>query len=388
MRTFGKWLGRVLLLVVVLAVAGGVWKREEVSRLMAVNTLFEEDRIVDNFSNMDRAFLSIPMPRGEGEPSPLPEGPRMELPTGVEGWIDARAVTSLLVLKDGQIAFEDYYLGTGADDLRIGWSVSKSYLAALMGIVVAEGAIASLDDQVTKYAPALSGAAYDGVTIRQVLTMTSGILFDEDYFDYNSDINRMGRVLALGGKMDDFAASIAERFEEPGVDWQYTSIDTHVLGMVIRGATGRSITDLMSEKIIAPLATEHVPYYVTDGVGVAFALGGINVSTRDYARFGQMILQGGLWQGRQIVPRDWVVASTSPQAPTLPGELHYGYQWWMPQDMRPREYMGRGIYGQYLYINEPQGVIVVATAADRKFRDDGVDAENTAIFRQIADALD
>ena len=145
--------------------------------------------------------------------------------------------------------------------------------------------------------------------------MASGVTFDEDYFDFNSDINRMGRVVALGGTLDDFAASFTDRFAEPGETWQYVSIDTHVIGMVIRGATGRSVTGLLQEKILAPLGLESGGYYITDGAGVAFVLGGLNFTTRDFARFGQMILQNGKYGGKQVVPADWVAASMPPARP-------------------------------------------------------------------------
>jgi CubicO group peptidase (beta-lactamase class C family) len=375
---------RLILVIVLAAVAVGLWKRDEIKRLLAVNSLFSQEKIVHNFSNMNAAFLHRPVPRGDDPVSPLMQGPRMDLPAGTQTWIKDRAVTSLLVLKDGKIAHESYHLGTGPDDLRISWSMAKSYLSALMGILVDQGVITSLDAPVTRYAPALSQSAYADATIRNVLNMASGVTFDEDYLDYDSDINRMGRVLALGGKMDDFTAALTQSFAAPGTDWQYVSIDTHVIGMVIRGATGRSIADLLSEHVIAPLGLEREPYYLTDGVGVAFVLGGLNVTTRDYARFGQMILQGGEWQGRQIVPRDWILASTQPSAPTDAGESGYGYQWWIPNDASPREYMARGVYGQYIYINEPLGTVIVTTGADRAFREDGIDRANVEMFRQIA----
>jgi CubicO group peptidase (beta-lactamase class C family) len=387
MRTFGKWLGRILLALVVAAVVVGLWKREQIIRLLAVQSLFSEEKIVQNFSSMNAAFLSTPISRGDGPTSELSYGPETELPAGVDQWIEDRSATALLVLKDGKIVYENYFQGTSADDLRISWSVAKSYLSALVGILVDEGKITSLDDPVTKYAPMLTGSAYDGATLRNVLQMTSGVAFDEDYLDYNSDINRMGRVLVLGGKMDNFAAAITTRRAEPGQNWQYVSIDTHIVGMVVRGATGRSIADLLSQKIIAPLGQENAPYYLTDGVGTAFVLGGLNMTTRDYARFGQMFAQGGTWNGKQIVPADWVAASTAPSAPTAPGRIGYGMQWWIPAGAAPGVYMAQGIYGQYIYIDTARDVVIVRNAADRQFRGPGVAQENVAMFRLIASSL-
>ena len=388
MRTLLKWVARLVLLLVLAAVAVGLWKREEITRLLAVNTLFDADRIVQNFSNMDAAFLHTEVPRGGGPISRLPDGPPLDMPAGYDGWVNERTVTSALVLADGEIVHEAYYQGTGADDRRISWSMAKSFLSALFGILVDEGAIASLDDPTTAYAPMLTGGAYDGATVRDVLQMASGVIFDEDYLDYNSDINRMGRVLALGGTMDGFAAGLTERFAEPGAQWQYTSIDTHVVGMVARGATGRGVPELMADKLVGPLGLEQSPLYLTDGEGVAFVLGGLNLTTRDYARFGQMILQNGMWQGKQIVPADWLALSTTTQAPTQPGKIGYGYQWWIPVGARAGEVMGRGIYGQYLYIDAQAQVVVVVTAADRQFRDDGVHAANMAMLRSIVAAVE
>ncbi|MDW4498665.1 serine hydrolase [Sulfitobacter sp. D35] len=387
MRIIGTWLLRAFFALLLAAIVLGLWNRDQIRRLWAVNSLFDAEHIVENFSHMDLAFLHVPLPRGEGPISPLPEGPRAVLPDSVVSWQDERSVTSLLVLKDATIRHEDYQLGTGPDDLRIGWSLSKSFLSALAGTVVAEGAIASLDDPVTDYAPALRGTAYDGATVRNVLNMATGVTFDEDYLDYDSDINRMGRVLALGGTMDGFAAGLSETFAEPGSAWQYVSIDTHVLGMVIRGAAGRSVVDLMRERIVEPLGLEGEPFYLTDGTGTAFVLGGLNLTTRDYARFGQMVLQGGAWQGRQIVPADWLEEATTASAPTEPGRYGYGYQWWIPPGAQPGEYLARGIYGQYIYFNEIDNVVIVVTAADRSFREPGVDAGNIEMFRLISGSL-
>jgi len=385
MRKLITWIIRITLTLVLAAAAVGLWKREEITRLLAVNSLFDADRIVENFSNMDRAFLHLEMPRGAGPVSQLPQGSDLSLPKGFEPWVKARNVTSVLVLKDGSITHESYFQGAQATDLRISWSVAKSYMSTLLGILLEEGAIASLNDPVIQYAPSLKGGAYDKASVLDVLQMSSGVTFDEDYLDYDSDINRMGRVLALGGKMDDFAASLTDSFAAPGEVWKYTSIDTHVLGMILRGATGRSVPDLMQEKLIEPMGLEQSPYILTDGIGVGFVLGGLNLTTRDYARFGQMVLQNGHWNGRQIVPEAWIKQSILPSAKTKPGKIGYGYHWWVPKGAVPgQEVMARGIYGQYIYIDIRSGVVVVTTGADRQFREQGVSDMNVAMLRALA----
>ncbi|WP_170404948.1 serine hydrolase domain-containing protein [Ruegeria arenilitoris] len=387
MKTGLKWLLRIVLTLVLAAAVVGFWKREEIQRLLAVNSLFSEEKIVQNFSHMDAAFLTVDLPRGNGSTWDLPYGAEFDLPAETPDWIEERAVTSLLVIQDGQIRFEEYFLSTSPEDRRISWSMAKSYLSALFGILLEEGAIASLDDPVIKYAPKLQGSAYETATIRNVLNMASGVTFDEDYLDPKSDINRMGRVVALGGELDDFAASLKDSFAAPGETWQYVSIDTHVIGMVIRGATGQSVAALLDEKILQHLGLERDGYYITDGAGVAFVLGGLNFTTRDYARFGQMILQNGVRDGRQIVPADWIKESTLPSAPTEPGKIGYGYQWWIPVGAHDGEFLARGVYGQYMYFDQSRGVLIVATGADRKFREPGVNEQNIEMFRKIAQSL-
>ncbi len=384
-----KWIIRAFLALAVIVVVAGIANRDRLTRLLAVTSLFDEDKIVANFSNMPELFFSTAMPRGESAPSPLPTGDAMTLPIDYDAWVTDRSATAMVVLHKGTVVHEAYYLGTDAEHGRISWSVAKSYLSTLVGIAVDDGLI-DLDAPAKQYAPDLAGTAYEKATVRNILNMSSGVVFDEDYLDFWSDINRMGRVLALGGSMDDFALSLDETFVEPGAQWQYVSIDTHVLGMVLRGATGRNVPDLLNEQILVPLALEQDAAYVTDGDGVAFVLGGLHMTTRDYARFGQMVLQGGQWQGQQIVSADWLRAATRASAPTAPGDIHYGYQWWIPADEDldnpDHAFLGRGVYGQYLYIDPAREVVIAANGADRAFREDGAFDQNLATFRALAQA--
>ncbi|MEP3298080.1 MAG: serine hydrolase [Pseudoruegeria sp.] len=370
--------------LIVVGAGIGLWKREEITRLLAVNSLFSEEKIVRNFSHMDQAFLSTGISRGGGAVTELPQGLSAIMPKEFDAWVKERSLTGIVVLKDGQLVHESYYLGTNDTDQRISWSVAKSYLSALLGVLLKEGVIESIDDPVVAYVPALKNGAYAQATIRNVLNMASGVVFNEDYFDPNSDINKMGRTIALGGSLDEYSANLTESFAAPGEVWKYVSIDTHVLSMVIRGATGRSIADLLGEKIIAPLGLEAAPYYVTDGDKTAFVLGGLNQSTRDYARFGQMILQDGFYNGSQIVPADWIADSTVHSAPKKPNGMGYGYQWWIPKNAEPGEFLAQGAYGQYIYFNKRLGVVIASNAADRTFRADGVSDQNVAMFRSIA----
>lgn len=364
--------------------AAGIWKRDELIRLMAVNSLFDADRIVNNFSHMDTMFKTRPLSRGDGPVSTFPSGPSATLPAEVADWVKTRNVTSMVVLKNGQLVHESYYLGTGPDDLRISWSMAKSALSMLFGTVLAEGKIASIDDPVAKYVPALKDSAYGAASIRNVLTMSSGVKFNEDYFDFWSDINRMGRVLALGGKLDDFTAGLKESDNKPGTVWHYVSMDTHVIGMIIRGATGQPVAELLEKRILEPLGLEKAPYYVTDGVGEPFVLGGLNMTTRDYARLGMLALNLGKYGDKQVVPADWMEQSTRAEAP---GGAGYGFQWWIPKNAAPGEFYAIGVYGQYIYVNRGKGVVIAVNAGDRSFEDPGVEDGNIELYRKITNGL-
>lgn len=386
MRALIKWGSRFLLALFLGLVAILFWKKDEVTRLLAVNSLFAEEKIVHNFSHMDSLFWTKPIDRGTGPVSPLPMGVQTPLPEGSADWIDARSVTALVVLKDGEIRHESYHLGTSPEDRRISWSVAKSFLSALLGIMINEGHLA-LEDPLVQHVPALRGSAYENSRVIDALHMSSGIAFNEDYLDFNSDINKMGRVLALGGSMDRFSVGQSQTRAEPGTQWHYVSIDTHVLGMAIRGATGRDIPELMQEKLIGPLGLEATPLMITDGDGVSFVLGGLNMRTRDYARFGQMALQDGALQGQQVVPSGWLARSATFTAKTAPGAEAYGLHWWGATDPREGEFYARGVYGQYIYINRPLGVVIAVNSADRLFREPGVNEEVIAMLRRIAETL-
>jgi len=393
MKTFLNWLLRGILMSTLLIVLLGFWQREKLTRLVAVNSLFAEDRIVQNFTSMDTMFETAALTPDTDTVNRLATGAPMEMPAGFTTWAQDRAVTGIIVVQNGVIRHESYPLvAMGETDpamtTRISWSVAKSFLSVLMGILHEDGTIPDLDAPVTQYVPTLIGSAYDGASIRDVMQMSSGVTFDEDYLDFWSDINKMGRVLALGQSMDGFAEGLDDTFVPAGEQWKYVSIDTHVLGMIIRGATDRTIPDLLTEKVITPLGPTVAPYYLTDGYGVAFVLGGLNLTTHDYALFGHMVANGGISFGTRIVSEAWIEESTAPSAPTAAGEISYGYQWWNPVGATNGQFMARGIYGQYIYIDRPRGVVIAVNGADRNFRENGVADSNVAMFRAIAEGLD
>ena len=376
--------------------------RNELIQLWRVAHLFDEDRIVHNFQHMNESFPTRTV-EGGGEIVEFERGsytlPKRFSYLGKsyesEAFLTETMTTGLLILHRDRIIFERYDHGHTAEGTHIAWSVSKSFLSALFGIAVADGAVRDIMQPVTDYLPELRGSGYDGVPIKYVLQMSSGVGFNEDYGDPDSDINRMGRTLAMGTSLLEFAGTL-ERAREPGTLQHYVSIDTQVLGTVLVRATGKSLSAYMSEKLWKPLGMESRAYWMIDGSGMGMAFGGFNASLRDFARFGRLYLHGGNWNGKQIVPASWVKASTSPDAPHLmpgpkPGSdntMGYGYQWWLPANWIG-DFMALGVYNQMIYVDQNSDLVIARHAANRDFQRNDFEPtrESLALWRAIADDL-
>ncbi len=312
-------------------------------------------------------------------------------------FLEKTGTTGLLVIKDDSILFEEYYQDEKASDKHNMFSVTKSFVSALIGIAIEDGLIESIDDPITKYVPELKGSGYDGTAIRHILTMSSGIRFTEDYGDLMSDVNRMSMAIATGGSLDEFAASL-EREREPGTFNNYVSVDTHVLGMMLVNVTGKTLTELLQQQIWQPIGMEFDGTWAIDGEGMEVAMGGMSVSLRDMARLGRLYLNKGNWNGNQIVPAQWVDDSVTPSAPHLeagfnnPGSdtpYGYGFQWWTPSNPRG-DFMASGIYHQFIYVDPTTNVIIAKTSANKGFTDPAnrmQKDETITAFQQIASAL-
>ena len=372
--------------------------------LHSILNLFNEDRIVENFRQMDRMFETRIVRRSgpvyelmQGDPAKLPasftwKGRKFE----TASFLEKTWTTGLIVIKDDLVRYEQYFRGNGPSTKCISWSVAKSITSALFGIAVGEGKIESIMDPVTKYAPELKGSGYDSVRIKHVLQMSSGIRFDETYGDLNSDINRMGHAFAAGTPLIEFISTL-ENERPPGTYHHYVSMDTQVLAQVLMNATRKSLTQLTEEKVWSRIGAEADAYWLLDGAGVELAFGGFNAMLRDYARFGRLYLNGGSWNGSQIVPAAWVHDSVTPDAPYLmPGEdnpgsssvLGYGYQWWVP--INPDgEFLAIGVYNQFIYVYPKERLVIAKTSAYPQYNEDGDDSELQTIelFRAIAAQL-
>ncbi|MFQ3230154.1 serine hydrolase domain-containing protein [Reinekea sp.] len=399
MKSFILKVGLALLVIIVALAA---YYKTELKQLYHTVRLFHADVIVQNFSQMETLAPSVTIARTEpviewgSAPAELPEtflyeGEEVDL----NQWLEESSSTALVVIKGNDLVYEDYFQGTGEFDPRISWSMAKSFLSAIFGVAVYDGLIPDLNAPVTDYVPSLIGSGYEGVSIKNVLQMSSGIHFNEDYSDFNSDINRFGRIMALGGSFDDFAGSFSSNREQ-GTYMHYVSIDTHVIGMVLRAATGKSIVEYFDEKLWSKLGSERDAIYVTDSRGEPMVLGGLNLISRDYARLGKLYRDFGFYNDEQVIPAQWIEDSITPDASHLmPGKrtssstsLGYGYQWWIPENA-DQEFFALGIYGQYIYINRALDVVIVKNSADIGFMDRVPDPDYLAMaaFRAIANSI-
>ena len=392
----------LLLLLTAIIIVGFIYGPKAV-RLYNLANLYDEESIASNFINIDKIFtVSEPIPSSEEpyifnkKPYNLPETYFFEgEERNFQEDLDHFKTDGLIVLHNGDMLYENYWNGNSASSKHIAFSVSKSFLSALIGIAVGDGLIDSIEDPVTKYIPDFNGTGYEGVRIKDILQMSSGVKFNEDYADPKSDINIFGRAVARGSSFRDFSKTL-EREKTPGTYHHYVSIDTQVLGFLLAEVTGVSVQDYLYEKIWNKIGMEQGAYYITDNLGVEMALGGLNATLRDYAKFGQLYLNDGNWMGEQVVPAEWVKASYNPDGPHLkPGEHDmssspwgYGLQWWVP-GFPDTDYTASGVYNQYIYIDPLTNVVVAKTSSNHRYtaEKEYSKAVNVAMFRAIAKSI-
>lgn len=348
------------------------------ARLAFVGGLFQGGEQYEAFARLETLF---PAHKITASPAPVvfPQGRAMVMPEGYRykgrnrstaALLEETRTTALVVIRDGEIRHERYWLTGGEQVTWMSFSVGKSFLSALIGIAIDDALIESVDVPITRYVPELNGSAYDGVRIKDVLQMSSGARWNEDYSDPNSDIMRYGKVWAGAGSgsFDTFTATLT-REREPGTYNYYNSTDTQALGMLLSRATGMSLSAYAEQELWHPLGMERDAYWITDKTGIEMAAGGLQAVARDYAKLGQLYLQKGEWHGKRIVSQAWVEDSLVADAPHLQAAAHpdypvgYGYQWWLPVS-EEGEYSAIGVYNQFIYVNPSRNLVIVKLSAN------------------------
>jgi len=302
-------------------------------------------------------------------------------------FLEKTSTNALLVINNGRIVAERYRNGSNRSSRFISWSMAKSITSTLIGIALSEGKIANLDDPVTKYLPQMEGSGYQGVTIRHLLMMRSGVDWVEIYrFKEPTQLTEVhdNSLVAYKYRWCDYAAKQSKRKNPPGTVFNYSTLDTSVLGCVLERVVGMKGADYMSEKLWKPAGMGSDGYWIMDGppeVGREFFGAGFNATLRDYGRFGLMMLNGGVADGRQVVPSDWVNRATGGvHEPTAPGApTGYQYLWWTIPNSKA--FMAVGLHHQFIYVDPDTRTVIVKLSATPN--PVGSEPEHLAFFRAV-----
>jgi len=267
-----------------------------------------------------------------------------------DAFMQANRVSGLLVVKDGKVVLERYGLGRGPQDRWTSFSVAKSVTSTLVGAAIRDGSISGLDAMVTTYIPELKGSAYDGVSVRDLITMRSGAKWDENYADPKSDVNRL-----IGQPFVPFMKQLT-RAHKPGTVFNYNSGETNLVGVLVMQATHKSLADYLSEKIWSRMGAEQDALWIKGQDGNEAGGCCISMSLRDYARFALFFMEGG----KDVLPDGWVQQASSKQTPSDFGDLGYGFLWWTHDD---GTYEAIGIFGQSIFISPRENLVIVTNSA-------------------------
>lgn len=295
-----------------------------------------------------------------GQPTPLPPGPALKLPLEVDAYMAGQRSAALLIVHDGKLRLERYGLGFDASGRWTSFSVAKSFTSTLVGAALRDGHIKSMDDKVSDYIPQMKGSAYDDVSIRQLLTMTSGVRWNEDYADPNSDVARFNNHQPEEGV--DTTVSYLRRLprEAPaGTRWLYSTGETNLVGILVGQATKKNLSDYLAEKVWAPAGMEQQATWLLSRSGKEISGCCIQAASRDFARFGLFILNDARVNGRSIVPDGWLLEATTERTAIGQPGRGYGYQWWTYTD---GSFAARGIFGQGIFIDPKRKLVIVSNA--------------------------
>ena len=343
-------------------------------------------RAMDRIPLLARWHDVVPGPA----PRELPPGPPLKLEVDVDAFMAGQRSAALLILHQGRLRLERYGLGFDGTAPGTRWtsfSVAKSFTSTLVGAALRDGAIRSLDDPVSRYIPGLKGSAYDDVSVRQLLTMTAGVQWDEDYANPQSDVARFNNHKPEPGvgALVSYLRRLP-RAAPAGTRWHYSTGETNLIGILVSQATGKPLAQYLQEKIWQPAGMQAPATWLLSRTGQEISGCCLQAAPRDFARFGQFILEGAKVNGQPIVPDDWLAQATTRQADIdVPGR-GYGYQWWTYDD---GSFAARGIFGQGIFI-DPKRQLVIVINADwgGGARDAQAMAARDAFYQAVQQAVD
>jgi len=331
---------------------------------------------VNTFRNIDRLFPTRTV-AGSSRPLPLPraavplsdvrfsdQGKQYDL----ESYLELNRLAAILILQDGRVKLERYRFGNTDRTRWMSMSIAKSVTSTLVGAALKDGSIRSLSDSVTRYVPSLKGTAYDGVSVRDVLMMASGVRWNETYSDPTSDRRRLleAQISQVPGSALAVMKSLP-RAAAPGTTSNYNTGETQVVAEVLRASVGRPLATYLSDRIWSRFGMEaDANWWLDSPGGIEIGGSGFSATLRDYGRFGLFVLGGGVAAGDSILPAGWVREATTPKTLRAGAPVEYGYLWWTgatPASRRDGAFMAIGIHGQYLYVNPIARIVIVVWGA-------------------------
>lgn len=326
----------------------------------------------NTFRNIDRLFPTRTVRHGATvRELPLSAEPLGEFSYSADGKtydlfdvLSLNRVSGMLLIRNGEIVFEKYLLGNHPDSRWMSMSVVKSMTATLIGAAIQDGHIESIDDPVVRYLPRFKDTAYDGVSVRQVLQMTSGVAWNETYTDPTSDRRRMleAQIGQRPGKILDLMGALP-RAAEPGSKWNYSTGETHVAGALVEAATGKPVAEYLSEKIWSKAGMEaNANWWLESPDGLEVGGSGLSAVLRDYARFGLFLLEDGVIDGQRVLPEGWMAEAGTPKV--VDGkEVEYGYMLW---PLHGNSYAAIGIFGQFVFVDPDKNLVAAIWSAQSK----------------------
>jgi CubicO group peptidase (beta-lactamase class C family) len=354
---------------------------------------------VNTFRNIDRLFPTRTVLHA---PTPMPL-PAASTPLGavsfsdggkrydLDDYLELNRVAGLLVLKDARVKLEKYRFGNSERTRWMSMSIAKSITSTLIGAALKQGYIAALSDPVTRYVPSLRGSAYEGVSVRDILMMSSGVRWDETYTDPRSDRRRLleAQISQVPGSAMAVMRSLP-RAAAPGTLNNYNTGETQVAGEIVRSAVGKPLATYLSERVWSRFGMEaDAKWWLDSNDGHEIGGSGFSATLRDYGRFGLFLLNGGIAAGEAILPDGWTREATTPRVLRGGTLLNYGYLWWTgttAASLRDGAYAAEGIFGQFIYINPAARVVIVVWSAQQKPTGSAV-IDDWAFFDAVVDAL-
>ena len=356
-----RWVAGVAIGLIAIAglVFGAAYLLKDESGVARAIVWMEAD--TDDYRRFPARPIEAPARPASFERRPIDLDTRQVAGRTLDELLSASETTAFIVLRGDRLVYERYFGENDRDSIQTSFSVAKSYASALVGIALSDGAIESVDDAITRYLPELleRDPRFAEITIADLMSMTSGLRYEENGLPWGDDAETY-----YGTDLRELALIDTEIVEPPGTRWHYNNYNPLLLGMILERATGVPVAEYLERKLWQPLGAEFDASWSLDSEDSGFEKmeSGINARAIDFARLGVLYLNDGRWRGRQIVPRSWVRASTSP----APAAADYGYWWWL----EPRgSFLARGNLGQFVFVDPRHAVVIARFGTD----DGGVD---------------